>query len=127
MKFYESEYEEALIALLREAGWDYTHGGELHRHNEELVLTEDMSSFLLSQHPELDTENVVNIIDHLRHTGGQTHFDRLRSTSYHLLVDGYRYTRQGDGVAFDISYIDFNEVVRNRFRAVNQFGDHLFG
>lgn len=114
MKFYESEYEEALIALLREAGWDYSHGGELHRHNEELVLTEDLSSFLQSQHPELDTEDVVNIIDHLRHTGGQTHFDRLRST-YHLLVDGYRYTRQRDGEAFDISYIDFNEAGRNRF------------
>ena len=126
MKFYESEYKEALIALLRKEGWDYTCGSELHRHNEELVLTADLSSLLQSQHPELNTEDVVNISNHLRHTGGQTHFDRLRST-YHLLVDGYRYTRQRDGVAFDISYIDFNEEGRNRFRAVNQVGDRCFG
>lgn len=45
MKFYGSEYGEALIVLLQEEGWDYTRGSELHRHNEELVLTEDLSSF----------------------------------------------------------------------------------
>ena len=45
MKFYASEYEEALIALLRKEGWDYTRGSELHRHKEKLLLTEDLSSF----------------------------------------------------------------------------------
>lgn len=120
MKFYESDYEKALIALLQEVGWDYTYGGELHRHNQELLLTADLSSYLQSQYPELEPDDVTNIIDHLRHTGGQTHFDRLRAT-YHLLVDGYRYTRQHDGVAFNIAYIDFDEVKRNHFRAVNQF------
>lgn len=63
MKFYASEYKEALIALLRKEGWDYTLDSELHRHNEELVLTEDLSSFLQSQHSELETDDVTNIID----------------------------------------------------------------
>ena len=120
MKFYESEYEAALIALLQEVGWDYTHGSNLHRCNDELLLTEDLSGFLLSRHPELEPDDVTNIIDHLRHASGQTHFDRLRAT-YHLLVDGYRYTRQSDGKAFDIAYIDFDKVECNCFRAVNQF------
>lgn len=120
MKFYESEYEAALIALLQEVGWNYTHGSNLHRCNDELLLTEDLSGFLLSRHPELEPDDVTNIIDHLRHASGQTHFDRLRAT-YHLLVDGYRYTRQSDGKAFDIAYIDFDKVECNCFRAVNQF------
>lgn len=120
MKFYESEYEAALIALLQEVGWNYTHGSKLHRCNDELLLTEDLSGFLLSRHPELEPDDVTNIIDHLRHASGQTHFDRLRAT-YHLLVDGYRYTRQSDGKAFDIAYIDFDKVKCNCFRAVNQF------
>ena len=63
MKFYASEYEEALIALLREEGWYYTLDNELHRHNEELVLTEDLSSFLWRQHTGLETDDVTNIID----------------------------------------------------------------
>lgn len=81
---------------------------------------DDRRSFLEEQHSELESEDVTNVIDHLRHTGGQTHFAQLRST-YRLLIEGYRYTRQSDGQAFDIAYIDFDEVGRNRFRVVNQF------
>ncbi len=120
MKFYESEYEEALIDLLTEVGWDYTHGSELHRTNRDMLLMDDLRSFLEEQHTDLESEDVTGIIDHLRHTGGQTHFAQLRAT-YRLLTEGYRYTRQSDGQAFDIAYIDFDEVGRNRFRVVNQF------
>ena len=120
MKFYESEYEEALIDLLVEEGWDYTHGSKLHRTNREMLLMDDLRSFLQEQYPELENEDITNIIDHLRHTSGQTHFAQLRST-YRLLIEGYRYTRQSDGLAFDIAYIDFDKVGSNRFRVVNQF------
>ncbi|ERJ88992.1 type I site-specific deoxyribonuclease, HsdR family [Porphyromonas gingivalis F0566] len=120
MKFYESEYEQALIDLLSEVGWDYTHGSELHRTNRDMLLMDDLRSFLEEQRPELESEDVESIIDHLRHTGGQTHFAQLRAT-YRLLIEGYRYTRLSDGQAFDIAYIDFDEVGRNRFRVVNQF------
>ncbi|KGN85308.1 type I restriction endonuclease subunit R [Porphyromonas gulae] len=120
MKFYESEYEEALIDLLGEVGWDYTHGSKLHRTNREMLLTDELRSFLEEQYSELESEDVTSIIDHLRHTGGQTHFTQLRAT-YRLLIEGYRYTRQSDGQTFDIAYINFDEVERNRFCVVNQF------
>ena len=29
-KFYESEYEESVVEILQQAGWDYTHGSDLH-------------------------------------------------------------------------------------------------
>ena len=38
MKFYESEYEEALINLLTEVGWSYTCGSKLHRTNREIQI-----------------------------------------------------------------------------------------
>lgn len=120
MKFYESEYEEALINLLGEVGWDYTHGSKLHRTNRDMLLMDDLRSFLEEQYSDLESEDVESIIDHLRHTAGQTHFAQLRAT-YRLLIEGYRYTRLSDGQAFDIAYIDFDEVGRNRFRVVNQF------
>ena len=37
-KFYESDYEEALIDLLHEQGWEYTHGGNIHRNNREVLI-----------------------------------------------------------------------------------------
>ncbi len=120
MKFYESEYEETLIDLLSKVGWSYTHGSKLHRTNREILLMDDLRGFLHEQYAELEDDDISAIIDHLRHSGGQTHFAQLRST-YRLLIEGYRYMRQSDGRAFDIAYVDFDEARHNRFRVVNQF------
>lgn len=40
-KFYESEYEKALIDLLQAEGWQYTNGGNIHRQLREPLLIED--------------------------------------------------------------------------------------
>lgn len=121
MKFYESEYEEALINLLTDAGWEYTHGSTLHRNNREVLIEEDLRAFLGRQHSELEQEDIDEIVNHLRHMSGQTHFALLRAT-YQLLCNGYRYVRHSDGKTFDINYIDFDEPQQNNiFRVVNQF------
>lgn len=119
-KFYESEYEEALIDLLQQQGWQYTGGTQMQRNNREVLLTDDMREYLLCRYPDLTQEDIDEIINHLRHTSGQTHFDLLRNTFY-LIRDGYRYTRHGDGKVFDIEYVDFDRPAQNIFRAVNQF------
>ncbi|MGI6242779.1 MAG: type I restriction endonuclease subunit R [Prevotella sp.] len=121
MKFYESEYEEALIALLTNStAWQCTHGSKLHRQNREVLLMDDLMAYLQAQYPELKAEDGEEIINHLRHIGGQTHFEQLRNT-YKLVRDGYRYVRHDDGKAFDIAYIDFETAEHNTFRVVNQF------
>lgn len=119
-KFYESDYEEALIDLLKAQGWQYTCGKDMQRNNREVLLTEDLQAYLLRQHPDLTNEDTEEIINHLRHTAGQTHFDRLRATFY-LVRDGYRYTRHADGRNFDIAYVNFDRPGDNLFRCVNQF------
>lgn len=120
-KYYESDYEEALIQLLEEQGWQYTYGGELHRNNREVLLTDDLKAYLQSRYTELTSDDTEEIINHLRHTGGQTHFEQLRNT-YYLVRDGYRYTRHADGKIFDIEYIDFEKDSEfNIYRCINQF------
>lgn len=120
-KFYESEYEEALIDLLQEQGWQYTHGGTIHRNNREVLLIDDLKAYLQSRYSELSDDDLNEVINHLRHTSGQTHFEHVRNTFY-LVRDGYRYTRHSDGKHFDIQYIDFDsEDSKNIFRCVNQF------
>lgn len=120
MKFYESEYEEALIALLKQEGWNYTHGGTIQRNNRDILITEDLHQYLQERYPALETYDLAEITSHLQHTGGQTHFDVLRNT-YRLIRDGYRYTRQSDGEIFDIEYINFESSSDNCFRCVNQY------
>lgn len=121
MKFYESDYEEALIALLEEQGWNYTHGGNIHRNNREVLLLDDLRTYLAKRYKGLTDEDMEEVINHLRHTSGQTHFELLRNT-YYLVRDGYRYTRHADGKHFDIEYLDFEpENENNIYRCVNQF------
>lgn len=120
MKFYESQYEEALIALLQAEGWAYTHGGSIHRNNREVLLADDLRQSLAARYTDLTDTDADEIVNKLRHTEGQTHFDLLRNT-YKLLRDGFRYTRAVDGRTFDIDFIDFERPERNTFRCVNQF------
>lgn len=127
-KFYESEYEEALIDLLQDEGWQYTNGGNIHRQLREPLLIEDpnvndLHVYLQHRYPDLTGSDVNEVVNYLRHVSGQTHFERLRHT-FQLVRDGYRYTRHGDGVNFDIRFIDFESPdckKYNIFRAVNQF------
>ncbi|MBQ8272669.1 MAG: type I restriction endonuclease subunit R [Tidjanibacter sp.] len=119
-KYYESDYEEALIDLLENEGWTYTYGGKIPRNNREVLLFDDLQSYLQKQYSELTKEDVEEVVNHLKHTSGQAHFDVLRNT-FQLVRDGYRYTRHADGKVFDIEYIDFEEYSNNTFRCVNQF------
>ncbi|WP_025843060.1 type I restriction endonuclease subunit R [Porphyromonas gingivicanis] len=120
MKFYESEYEEALIDLLQQEGWEYTHGGNIRRNNRDILISRDLHQYLQERYPTLEANDLDEIVSHLQHTGGQTNFDILRNT-YRLLREGYRYTRHSDGEIFDIEYIDFDTPSDNRFRCVNQY------
>lgn len=126
-KFYESEYEEALIDLLQDEGWQYTNGGNIHRQLREPLLIEDpnvndLHVYLQHRYPDLTSSDVNEVVNYLRHVPGQTHFERLRNT-FQLVRDGYRYTRHGDGLNIDIRFIDFDpdHTDHNIFRAVNQF------
>ena len=120
-KFYESDYEEALIDLLEQQGWTYTFGGNIARNNREVLLTDDLTTYLKKRYDELIDSDIEEITNHLRHTSGQTHFELLRNTHY-LIRDGYRYTRSSDGKIFDIEYLDFEpDNSNNIYSCVNQF------
>ena len=120
-KYYESDYEQALIELLEDQGWVYTHGSKISRNNREVLLTDDLAKYLSCRYECLTGEDIEEVINHLRHVSGQTHFELLRNT-YHLVRDGYRYTRHSDGRNFDIEYIDFEYGNSNNiYRCVNQF------
>ena len=120
-KFYESDYEEALIDLLENQGWTYIFGGDIARNNREVLLTNNLTKYLKKRYNELTDSDIEEITNHLRHTSGQTHFELLRNTFY-LIRDGYRYTRNSDGKIFDIEYLDFEpDNSNNIYNCVNQF------
>lgn len=120
-KYYESDYEEALIHLLVQQGWEYTHGGNMARNNREVLLVDDLTLYLQQRYAHLLPSDIEDIVNRLRHVSGQTHFELLRNTFY-LVRDGFRYTRNSDNRIFDIEFIDFEAQNRNNvYRCVNQF------
>ncbi len=120
-KLYESDYEEALIDLLVQQGWEYKHGGNIARINREVLLVNDLAVYLQKRHNELETSDIEEISNRLRYVSGQTHFEQLRNT-YYLVRDGFRYTRNSDGRIFDIEFFDFELQNKNNvYRCVNQF------
>jgi len=120
-KYYESDYEEALIELLVQQGWEYKHGGSISRNNREVLLVDDLTKYLQERYSDLNKSDIDEIINRLRHVSGQTHFELLRNT-YYLVRDGFRYTRNQDGETFDIEFVDFEKQNSNNiYRCVNQF------
>jgi len=120
-KLYESDYEKALIELLVQQGWEYTHGGNIARNNREVLLVDDLTNYLTQRYPNLLSTDIDEIINKLRHVSGQTHFELLRNT-YYLTREGFRYTRNQDGATFDIEFVDFEfQNTNNVYRCVNQF------
>lgn len=120
-KYYESDYEEALIDLLVQQGWAYKHGGSIARNNRETLLVDDLTHYLQQRYADLKASDIEEIINRLRHVSGQTHFELLRNT-YYLMRDGFRYTRNQDGKIFDIEFVDFEQQNKNNvYSCVNQF------
>ena len=120
-KYFESDYEEALIDLLVQQGWEYTCGGNISRNNREVLLIDDLTQYLQQRYTDLQVSDIEEIINRLRHVSGQTHFELLRNT-YYLVRDGFRYTRNQDGEIFDIEFVDFEaQNSNNIYRCVNQF------
>jgi len=120
-KYYESDYEEALIDLLVQQGWEYKNGGSIARNNRETLLVDDLTKYLQQRYTDLKAGDIDEIINRLRHVSAQTHFELLRNT-YYLIRDGFRYTRNQDGKIFDIEFIDFEQQNKNNvYRCVNQF------
>lgn len=123
-KLFESDYEEAFCAMLDEAGWPLTFGGNVHRRLDEALIEEDVRFYLHSRYPILDDNDIDIIVSHIRNIGGDTDYNNGRET-YYLYRDGFNYVfPDASRQAIHIDYIDYdtpNPQTYNIFRSVNQF------
>lgn len=87
-KYYESQFEEATIELLREAHWQYTLGDDIHRKYTDPLIEEDLRNFLAVQYKDknLTTSEMDGIVANLRNTGGQNDYYALRNAFYSIVT-----------------------------------------
>lgn len=124
-KLYESDYEEAVVELLRAEGWEYTHGEQLHRMVTDTLYEDDLRMFLKAEYADKGfTEGEIDqIVSNLKLCSGESHFASLRNT-VQLYQNGYDYTFTDGRPAFKLHYINYSHPERNIFRVVNQYEMH---
>jgi type I restriction enzyme, R subunit len=119
-RFCESDFENAFISFLEDAGWTYLSGENVERKNpREVLISADLHNFLHAQNPDLNEEEIQQLCDNVRLAGAETHFATLHKI-YGWMVNGIQFTPQS-GLAKTVSLINFTDSAQNIFRVVNQF------
>ena len=122
-KYYESQFEEVTIQLLKDVKWTYSFGDDLHRKYTDPLLEDDLREFLKGQYKDrkLTPTELDTVVARIRNVGGTSDYDAARNT-FKLYRDGYDFTySDGRGAPFKMEYIDFDHPEHNIFRCVNQF------
>ena len=120
-KLYESDFEEALVGLFEDVGWEYTHGDTISRKFTDPLIESDLRDYLNGRYgiKQLSKSELDGIVENLRLVSGQNEYYSLQNAFY-LYRDGYNFTPE-KGETFKLEYIDFKNPERNIFRCVNQF------
>lgn len=121
-RYYESDYEEALISLLEDEGWQYLFGDNIPRTSQrEVLYMDDLLQYLEKTNPDLSADDLLRIADNVRLAGGDTDFATLHKI-YGWMVNGMQFVSD-NGDAHMIPLIDFSQSDGNKniYRVVNQF------
>lgn len=62
-KFTEDQLEQAIIELFQLQGYSYVHGESIHRQYEDILLEDDLRTYLLGRYTDLSEVEVQKIIN----------------------------------------------------------------
>lgn len=122
-KFTEAELESAIITLFKQQDYIYVHGDTIHRTFDEILLEDDLRSFLTTRYAaEALTENEVQkIINRLKLIPATPLYSGNRETFW-LVNEGFDLPRDEPGkLALHISYIDYETPINNTFKVISQY------
>lgn len=129
-KFTEAELEQAIIELFTAQGYTYVHGENIHRKYEDILLLDDLRSFLTARYAaeSLSDVEIQKIINKLNLINATPLYIGNRDTFW-LVNEGFDLIRDDiSKVALHVDYIDFDHPENNIFKVVNQYyvqGEHL--
>lgn len=117
-KYYENDYELAVLQLLEDSGWKYKGGYDIHRTNDEIILVDDFREYLNNRYDYFSNDEIKKLINYLTGFANQSLYRAMKET-YKLMIRGYTLHRD-DGSDLFIDFFDFGED-SNIFRVVNQY------
>lgn len=127
-KFTEAELEKSIIELCEQQGYTYVCGEDMHRKYEDILLLNDLRSYLTSRYIGLSDTEMQKIINKLSLINATPLYLGNRD-AFRLVNEGFDLARDDiSQVALHIDYIDYDEPDKNIFKVVNQYsvqGEHL--
>jgi len=119
--FTEAELENAIIKLFEAQGYTYVHGDSIHRQFEDILLEDDLRTFLSSQFTDLTEAETAKVISHLKNIPSAPLYSGNRE-AFCLVNEGFDLQRDEPGkIALHINFIDFDTPENNIFKVVNQY------
>lgn len=121
-KFTEGELEQAIIELFEQQGYTYVPGESIHRRYEDILLMDDMRSYLvLRYNNDLSDVEIQKVINKLRLINSTPLYSGNRE-SFRLATEGFDLGRDDiTQVALHVDYIDFDHPENNIFKVINQY------
>lgn len=122
-KFTELEFEAAIIELFKQENYIYVNGDSLHRKFEDILLIDDLRSYLTSRYQsarlsDAEMQKIINKLSLINPTPlylGNREAFRLVNEGFDLVRDDI------SKVALHIDYIKFDEPDKNIFKVINQY------
>jgi type I restriction enzyme R subunit len=120
-QFTEAELESAIISLFAEQDYDYVLGETIHRGFEEILLRDDLRSYLSAHYPDLTTVEIEKVIARIENIPSAPLYQGNRET-FLLVNEGFDLQRDDPKkLAVHINYLNFDEPDKNIFKVVNQY------
>ena len=120
-KFTEDQLEQAIIELFQQQDYTYVHGENIHRQYEDILLEDDLRTFLLGQYPDLSSVELQKIINKIALIQSAPFYDGNKETFW-LINEGFDMQRDDiSQVALHVDYIDYEHPKNNIFKVVNQY------
>ena len=121
--FTESSFENAVLELFQNQGYNYQCGYDLHRTNEEILLVDDFKDYLSKRYASLNLQEseISFILHNLLSSRGTSLYSTMKAT-LSVLQNGITLDRSAYGMKDEfIEYFDFSNAENNVFKVVNQF------
>lgn len=122
-RFNEASLEQVVIERLEENGFTYVYGDDIERETTDVLIREDLISYLKKQYPELTETERARFIKTLdNYSAGESALYDSNRDIIRLISNGVMFRRDNpqDKDVF-IRLIDYDAPDKNIFKAVNQF------
>ena len=116
-KFYENDFELAVLDLFEQNHYEYICGYDIHRESTSIIYDEDFKTFLAKYSL---SQNEYNEVKSYLENYSNANLYRSCKETYNRLIKGYDLKRK-DNSFTHIDFIDFENTDKNIFRAINQY------